>query len=627
MRMAARRVVGLALIVLLLASVIGLAGSKTFVNKTGKTVTGITITFSRSVTVTRHDSVFPDQSPSGRSDEFTFSGRDLRNLGRFSITWMPSSGKVADYEWIEKAQPAPTTPTTTTQQEEEFKLPDPNTPPILYGDDYPDPEEPLYQPKEDEQIWLTDLEGHGDIYDNDSIKINYAPGFDKSQITKINVYRNGVIMRFLPDTFDVLTNAQMKTFDGNRLEHSPASAHTDHAIMGYEYEFKIISADHLWIMKKTVKSGFRWRPKEVWASLGFGWNWKMIDNMPLERIVHFLKYLKEDGFTGVSINVVYYMNTPYDNEVFAVYNSNSHIINWDITTPTNSELEKMLMAGTESGMEIHVRGIINISQKYQDTHGFTWCSQIDPADPERFFDSYTELWLQLMPILNTHHVKLVTPFTEMPSIEKYPTLIKRMYTETSNAYEGEMGFEGDTGNILRGTSAINGRPIHTSDAFRRIVQDFTFWDWRDSKGRPIRIEYSLPNLPVEAQKDQRVSVMTPAFAKVLEPAVDYYSSAYPQDPQMFGELVANNVDGQSLGSTQYSPSQMIMDEQERADYILAALEGSKALGTIVAINLWGDFYTGDFAPRLGYGSISTGHYSYPASPMYRTIKAIIQPAD
>ena len=65
MRMAARRVLGLVLVGLLLMSVVGLAASQTFVNKSGKTVTGITITFFKKVTITRHDLAFPDQSPSG----------------------------------------------------------------------------------------------------------------------------------------------------------------------------------------------------------------------------------------------------------------------------------------------------------------------------------------------------------------------------------------------------------------------------------------------------------------------------------------------------------------------------------------------------------------------------------
>ncbi|MCD6495576.1 hypothetical protein J7K60_05925, partial [Candidatus Bipolaricaulota bacterium] len=158
MQSAGRRVVGLMLAGVLLLSVIGFATTQTFINKTRKTVTGIRIEFSKRVMITRHNSAFPDQSPTGRSDEFTFSGRDLRNLGRCSITWMPSSVKVTDYEWIEKAQPAQATQGTSPSSEQEFKLPDPNTPPILYGDDYPGPDEPLYQPEPDEQIWLTDLE-------------------------------------------------------------------------------------------------------------------------------------------------------------------------------------------------------------------------------------------------------------------------------------------------------------------------------------------------------------------------------------------------------------------------------------------------------------------------------------
>jgi len=316
MRSAVGRVLGLVLVGVALMSVVGLAASQTFINKTGKSVTGITIEFSKRVIITRHDSAFSDQSPSGRSDQFTFSGRDLRNRGRFTISWMPSSGKVVDYEWIEKAQPAPKTPTTTTQQEEEFKLPDPNTPPILYGDDYPGPDEPLYQPQPDEQIWVTDVDGHEDIYDNDSIKINY-PGFDVSQITKIDVYRNGVKLRFVPEKFDVLTNAQMKTFDGNPAERSPASNHTDHAIMGYEYKFKISTADHVWAFTKTVKSGFHWRPKYMYAYLASAQTWlRGLRTLSDTEILSYLQKLKSNGFNGVSIDLPIFMNSPYDNSLF-----------------------------------------------------------------------------------------------------------------------------------------------------------------------------------------------------------------------------------------------------------------------------------------------------------------------
>ena len=104
MRSAVGRVLGLVLVAVLLSSAVGLAATEMFVNKTGKNVTGIKIEFSKSVMITRHDNAFPDQDPRGRSDTFTFSGGNLSNLGRFSISWMPSSAKVTDYEWIEEGQ-------------------------------------------------------------------------------------------------------------------------------------------------------------------------------------------------------------------------------------------------------------------------------------------------------------------------------------------------------------------------------------------------------------------------------------------------------------------------------------------------------------------------------------------
>ena len=153
MRNAVGRVLIFALVVVLVMSAVGLAASQTFINKTGKSVTGIKVEFSKSVRITRHDSVFPDQDPSGRGQEFTFSGGNLRNLGRFTITWLPSLGNVVDYEWTKKTQPtqpAQTPQATPPSNKQESVFPDPNTPPIPYGDDYPGRDEPLYQPADDE---------------------------------------------------------------------------------------------------------------------------------------------------------------------------------------------------------------------------------------------------------------------------------------------------------------------------------------------------------------------------------------------------------------------------------------------------------------------------------------------
>ena len=205
-----------------------------------------------------------------------------------------------------------------------------------------------------------------------------------------------------------------------------------------------------------------------------------------------------------------------------------------------------------------------------------------------------------------------------------------MYTKISQGYDGEMGFDESTQAILGGRSPLRGgnKLISTESQFARVVRNITFWNWRDSKGRAMRIEYSIGNCPVETQKDQRVSVMAPAFVKFLEPAVAYYSSTYPENPQMFGELAAFNADGQSMGANYYfsmPSSEIRMDEQERADYILAATKGAKELG-MIAINFWGSFVIDDHW-TLGPGSptVRSGQYDYPASPIYRVLTAIIKP--
>ena len=275
-------------------------------------------------------------------------------------------------------------------------------------------------------------------------------------------------------------------------------------------------------------------------------------------------------------------------------------------------------------MDVHIRGHFYISQEYKVEHGFSWSAMIDPKDPGGFFDSYTGLLLDWIPILNKYHVKLLTPFTEMDGIEKDTQLLKTMYATLDEAFDGKLGFEESTNAMLQGRSPIE----EDWKTFEQVVPNFTFWNWEDSQGRPMRIEYSGWSPDVETQKDQRVSVMSPNFVSFWNPAVDYYRSTYLDNPQMFGEIGAYNADGQSLGANLYyeiTPSQRVYDEQERADFILAALKGAKALG-IMAINVWGGFQI-DNQPWLGMVNIVTGHYSYPESPMYRTITAIIKPEE
>ena len=77
-----------------------LAASEYLTNRTGKTATAVTVTFSEEVRITSHDElVFPDQEPAGRAETFTFSGGELANGGRFKLSWTPSSAEVTVCDW------------------------------------------------------------------------------------------------------------------------------------------------------------------------------------------------------------------------------------------------------------------------------------------------------------------------------------------------------------------------------------------------------------------------------------------------------------------------------------------------------------------------------------------------
>ncbi len=520
--------------------------------------------------------------------------------------------------------PARKVEATPTFERGEISIQTPSQTAFTSLEDVVNSPQPTEQVKEVQPWTSTDKYGNYKIMDNDDIVLHL--GVPPSDVDEIIWRRNGVPLEFVnpEDKVTILTNALMKTFDGNYLEHSPASSHTDHAIAGYEYTADVfLKNGDMKRISTTVESTFKWHPKEVWAEMDNNWTDSM-EELSYNDMIEFFKELKNDGFTGISFDMAYYMMTPYDNKVFELETVDPKISTWNMRTPSQAELEEMLKAISEVGLDAHVRGNIYISKEYQDAHGFAWSSLIDPTNPQKFFDNYTKLWLKLVPLLNKYHVKLITPFTEMDGIEKYPDLIKKMYTKISERYEGEMGFEEATGNILSGTSPFNFTPIHTERAYANFERNFTFWDWKDSSGRSIITEHSVFAVHIENQKDQRVSYMLSSFVKFMKPAVDYYKSTYPDVHQMFGELGIYNIDGVGEGPSVWDSSEKRMDFQEMADITYVHLKGAKELG-IESINIWsiplGDLWPNDV---VGNFFINTGLRS-PESPAYRVITSIIGP--
>jgi len=565
-----RRVLALIPLGVILLVCAAFAASETLRNRTGSTATAVTVTFSEEVRITSYDeSVFPTKEPSSRSETFRFSGGQLENGARFTVSWIPSGAEITGTEWETTGANAAGSSAGASA-------------PLTYEQimaqiaHYPGPDEPLYVPAEGEQIWLTDLEGHADIYDNDSIKINYSQGFDKSQITKIEVYRNGIKMRFLPEKRDVLTNEQMKTFDGDPLERTPKSYHTDHAIFGYQYGFwlyagssgtphRTLTAD----IKSPIHLGF----DEVWMELNLDWSstlvlWKLTD----ADLDAFFGRLKRDGFTGISLELPTFVDTPTANTAWTLDHLDSAISPYTyMRTPTKAEFDRVLGAIGRAGLAAQVRNTAFISVAYPPARDRKiWSSYIVPSNVTAYLESYLAIWQDYMPLFEQHRVALVTPFTEMDGIIGQTEEIKWFYDQLTVGYSGRLGCETSTALYLNGWSpAQNGR------TFAQMAP--SFWDWRDPQGRPLVNELDVWEVPLSSDKDQRYSQMVIPFLKFVRPALDFYHGKYPENPLMYGELGIQDVDGACTGLW-FEVKPRIFDEQETADVWAAMLIGVELQG-------------------------------------------------
>ena len=96
-----KRLVVVLLVVALAVAVLCLGATESLINRSGKTASGVVLTFSESVRITSHDeSIFPTQEPSGRAMAFTFSEGSLANGARFRVSWSPNSAEVVSTQWV-----------------------------------------------------------------------------------------------------------------------------------------------------------------------------------------------------------------------------------------------------------------------------------------------------------------------------------------------------------------------------------------------------------------------------------------------------------------------------------------------------------------------------------------------
>jgi len=436
--------------------------------------------------------------------------------------------------------------------------------------EYPGPEEPLYEPGPDEAIWLTDLEGHADIYDNDSIKINYADWFDKSQISRIEIKRNGIKMQFLPDMLDILTNDQMKTFDGNPRENTPSSAHTDHAIFGYEYAFWFYGGNPgLRIETASISSPVHYTG-EVAVNFGGGHETDMRlgsryveGNWSFAWMVDHFKEFKAMGFEMVSFQIYYFMHSAQANEVFAMYRQDRSIHSFASTLEDN-HIRDILRAIDAAGLDAELRIEIWVSE--EDQEDYSHRGALRPSNLDAWSESYGDICEHLGRIMEEEGGDLFTPMVELSKTETHESNMEALFERLRGVYSGRLSVNQQTHSMLNGDSTYD-----RETDWRVIVKRSKFWDFPEME---IGFTCNQDAPAIEYQLDQRLSVMVESLVRNWGNAVRYYRTEYPSHPIRYSELTASYFDGASLGRGwfAYHPERMQdVDFQEQADWWAAYL--------------------------------------------------------
>lgn len=405
--------------------------------------------------------------------------------------------------------------------------------------EYPGPDEPLYEPGPDEAIWLTDLEGHAGIYDNDSIRINYADWFDKSQISRIEIRRNGIKMQFLPDLIggDVLTNDQMKTFDGNPSEDTPASAHTDHAIFGYEYAFWFYGEPSLKVETAVVLSPVHYTG-EVAVNIGGGHETDIrVGNWPYAWMVERFEEFKAMGYEAVAFQVYYLMHSAQANEVFAMYRQDLSIHSF-ASTLEDKYIRDILCAIDAAGLDAELRIEIWVSDEAETQEDYSHRGALRPSNLDAWFESYGDICEHLGRIMEEEGGDIFTPLVELSKTETNESNVRALLDRIRTVYSGRLSVGQQTHSMLAGDSTYD----RESD-WRVILDRSRFWDYDD-----LEIGMNcLPSGAWETQNDQRFSILVENLVASWSRAIAYYRGRYPDQSIRFTELGAFYFDSSSRG--------------------------------------------------------------------------------
>jgi len=386
---------------------------------------------------------------------------------------------------------------------------------------------------------------------------------------------------FLDPVFDVLRNEQMKAFKGKSEERSPASQHSDHTILGYEFNFKFWDINDRQIAQKNIqiKSLKKFTGKRF---VFINHNFFIRLNVNDEALKQYFYEYKKLGFTGIQVGANHFISSPNSNEVFPQYTYNPDITtDWN-RTPTREELYRIFKAAEETGLDCELRLELWMSQSYKKKYNFI-CDRegIVPNDIGLWFENYGRLCEDIASFAQSEGVEIFCAGVELSSMQKYISNWGDLVARIRRVFSGKITFAEATCHYLNGWNCWSDEKSFEKNAGK-------FWNYFDF------IEMNCWDPPIEDRIDQRYSIMVDRFKKYWIKAYNYYKTNFPNKEIAFGELGAWKFDGNAIGYARTCDT-TVLDYQELADVWSAYLQGSLALD-FASVAVWAIELTKDEMP-------------------------------
>ncbi|GAA0308462.1 hypothetical protein GGQ92_001139 [Gracilibacillus halotolerans] len=138
------------------------------------------------------------------------------------------------------------------------------------------------------------------------------------------------------------------------------------------------------------------------------------------------EHLRSLGINSIALNFPFFQTDWQASEVSTD----------QVDTPTMKELRKLIEMAHDSGLSVMIRPIMD-EQAFLSTN--RWRGQIEPKNPDQWFDSYEALILSYAKLAESTNTKSLNIGTELSSLQnKYQNRWKALIESIRDVYSGEL---------------------------------------------------------------------------------------------------------------------------------------------------------------------------------------------